>query len=104
MYVEEHHTIANLHGCALPMFEQHTDEVMFEMVSNFLTILCPNWNIHLLDLLCDGVQNMIRHVVGVVIRLQDLMHDDCSLFHIWCGTHQLDLVMEHIMNEVVKER
>jgi hypothetical protein len=42
VYVEEHHTIANLHGCALSMFEQHMGEVMFEMVSNFLTIFCPN--------------------------------------------------------------
>jgi hypothetical protein len=31
------------------------------------------------------------------------MHDDCFLFRIWCGLHQLNLVMEHIMNEVVKK-
>jgi hypothetical protein len=31
------------------------------------------------------------------------MHDDCPLIQIWCGTHQLNLVMEHIMNDVVKE-
>jgi hypothetical protein len=40
VYVEEHHNIANLHGCAL--FQWHMNEVMFEMVSNFLTILCLN--------------------------------------------------------------
>jgi hypothetical protein len=32
------------------------------------------------------------------------MHDDCPLIWIWCGARQLDLVMEHIMNDVVKER
>jgi hypothetical protein len=31
------------------------------------------------------------------------MHDDCPLIRIWCGAHQLNLVMEHIMNDVVKE-
>jgi len=47
---------------------------------------------------------MIGHVASVMTQLQDFMHDDYFFFHIWCGTHQPDLVMEHIMNEVVKEQ
>jgi hypothetical protein len=47
---------------------------------------------------------MTRHVVNVVTQLQDFMHDNCFFFRIWCGVHQLDLVMAHIMNEVVQER
>ncbi len=42
VYMEEHHTIANVHGCTLLMFQRHTGEVVFEMVFNFLTIFCPN--------------------------------------------------------------
>jgi hypothetical protein len=72
------------------------------MVSNFLIILCSSWKIHLLGLSSDEVRNMTKHVVGVMIRLQDSMHDDYALFRIWCRTHQFNLVMEHIMNEVVK--
>jgi hypothetical protein len=53
--MEEHHTIANLHGWVLPMFHWRTSEVMFKMVSNFLTIFCYNWKIHLLGLSFDGV-------------------------------------------------
>jgi hypothetical protein len=102
--MEKHHTIANLHGCALLLFQQHMDEVMFEMVYNFLTIFCPNWKIRPHGLSCDETRNMIEHVVGVVTQLQDSMHDNCSLFHIWCRTHQLGLVMEHIMNEMVKKQ
>jgi hypothetical protein len=64
--MEQHHTIANLHGCELPMFQQHTGEVMFEMVSNFLTILCHIWKICHLGLSSDGARNMIGHVVDVV--------------------------------------
>jgi len=101
--VEEHHTIPNLHGCALPMFQWHMSEVMFEMFSNFFIVLCLNWKICLFGLSFDEAQNMTRHVVGIVTQLQDSMHDDYSLFHILCGAHQLDLVMEHIMNEVVKK-
>jgi hypothetical protein len=32
------------------------------------------------------------------------MHSDYSLIRIWCGAHQLDLVMEDIMNNVIKEQ
>jgi hypothetical protein len=39
VYVEKHHIITNLHGCALPMFQQRTGEIMFEMVFNFLIVL-----------------------------------------------------------------
>jgi hypothetical protein len=79
-------------------------EVMLEMVSNFLTVFCPNWKICLLGLSSNEVQNMIGRAFSVVTRLQDSMHDNCFLFCIWCEVHQLDLVMEHIMNKVVKER
>jgi hypothetical protein len=47
---------------------------------------------------------MTGQVVGVVTRLDAAMHNDCSLIRIWCGAHQLDLVMEDIMNNVIKER
>jgi hypothetical protein len=42
---------------------------MFEMVFNFLTILCPNWKIHLLGLSFDETRNMTGRVAGVVIQL-----------------------------------
>jgi hypothetical protein len=54
-------------------------------------------------LVFDGACNMTGCVVGVVTWLDTAMHDDCPLTWIWCGAHQLDLVMEHIMNDVVKE-
>jgi hypothetical protein len=73
---------------------------MSTMVSKFLTVLCPDWTIHLLDLTSDGARNMTGRVAGVVTRLNVAMHNDYSLIRIWCGTHQLDLVMEDIMNNV----
>ncbi len=85
------------------MFQWHTGEVMFEMFSNFLIVFYPNWKICLFGLSSDEARNMTRCVVGIMTQLQDSMHDDYSLFHIWCKAHQLDLVMEHIMNVVVKE-
>ncbi len=84
------------------MFDRHTDEVMFNMVNKFLTMLCPNWRIRLIGLASDGARNMTSRVAGIVTRLDATMHDDCLLTRIWCGAHQLDLVMEHIMNDVKK--
>jgi hypothetical protein len=103
VYVEKHHTTANLHGRALLMFQLHTSEIMFKMVSNFLIVLCCDWKICPLGLSLNKTRNMTRRVVGVVTQLQDSMHDACSFFCIWCGAHQLDLVKEHIMNKVVKK-
>ena len=45
VFIPEFSNIVSLHGCALPMFDRHTGEVMFTMVSTFLNVLCPNWNI-----------------------------------------------------------
>jgi hypothetical protein len=66
VFIEEHNTIVNLHGCALPMFDRHTGKVMFDMVSKFLTVLYPDWTIRLIGLASDGTRNMISRVAGVV--------------------------------------
>jgi hypothetical protein len=47
---------------------------------------------------------MIGWVVGVVTRFDVAMHSDYFLIRIWCGAHQLDLVMEDIINNVIKEQ
>jgi hypothetical protein len=51
---------------ALVMFQWHTSEVMFKMVSNFLTLLCHNWKLCLLGLSSHKVRNMTERVVNVV--------------------------------------
>jgi hypothetical protein len=82
VFIEEDSTIVNLHGCALPMFDSHTGEVMFDMVNKFLTMLYPDWTIHLIGLASDGPRNMTGRIVGVVSRLDATMHDDCPLTQI----------------------
>jgi hypothetical protein len=98
------YNIVNLHAVALPMFNRHTDEVMFQMVVSFLDVLRPGWKVHLLGVSSDGARNMTGRVSGVVTRLNNAMHNECPLTRVWCGAHQLDLVMEHIMDTIVKER
>jgi hypothetical protein len=73
------------------------------MVVSFLDVLCPGWKVHLLGVSSDGTRNMTSRVSGVVTCLSNAMHE-CPLTRVWCGAHQLDLVMEHIMDTIVKER
>ena len=101
IYSNKHRIIFNLHGCALPMHDRHTGEVMFGMLSSFLCDLCPSWKISMLGVASDGARNMTGRAVGIVTRLQNYMHDGCRLLRVWCAAHQLVLVMEHIMANVV---
>ncbi len=45
VYSREHTTIFNFHGCAIPMHERHTGEVMCAMICKFLSVLCPHWQV-----------------------------------------------------------
>ncbi len=104
VFIPNYHSIINLHGCALPMFGRHTGDIMSTMVNKFLTVLYPDWTICLFGLTSNGACNMTGRVANVVTRLNVTMHSDCYLIRIWCGAHQLDLVMEDIMNNVIKEQ
>jgi hypothetical protein len=101
VYSQKHRCIFNFHGCAIPMHERHTGEVMWGMLCKFLSIFCPRWQISMLGVDSDVARNMTGRAAGVVTRLQNYMHEDCPLLQIWCGAHQLDLVMEHVMTNVV---
>ncbi|KAI2505241.1 hypothetical protein MHU86_9143 [Fragilaria crotonensis] len=103
LYSKKHRKIYNVHGCALPLHDRHTGEVMFNMLTKFLDVLCPNWKVSMLGVATDGARNMTGRAVGVVTRLQQAMHPKCPMLRIWCGAHQLDLVMEHVMKKVVNE-
>lgn len=105
LFVKEQETIVCLHGCSLPMVDRHTGEVMFDIVTKFLSVLCPELKIRLVGVASDGARNMTGRVAGVLVtRVASAMHESCPLTRIWCGAHQLDLVMEYIMNNVIKER
>jgi len=103
VFIPNYHSIVNLHGCVLPMFDHHTRDIMSTMVSKFLTVLYLDWTIHLLGLTSNKACNMTGRIASVVTCLNVVMHSDCSLIRIWCGAHQLDLVMEYIISNVIKE-
>eukprot|EP00126_Sphaerothecum_destruens_P012236 Sdes_comp20989_c0_seq2m19605 len=98
VFVKALGNMVNLHLCALPMFQRHTGQSMFELLDTILTVIQPNWKISLLSVASDGARNMTGRYAGVVTKIQNLMHPNCPLVRIWCGAHQLDLVIEAVMN------
>jgi hypothetical protein len=97
------YNIVNVLAAALPMFDWHTGEVMYKMVEAFLNVMCPVWTVCLLGISSDGARNMMGQVAGVVTCLSNAMHNKCPSIQMWCRAHQLDLIIEYIMNSIVKE-
>ena len=83
----------NVHAIAIPMFDRHTGENMFNLVSTFFDVVCSDWRAKLIGVSSDGATVMTGHLQGVVTRLEQ--QAEYKLYRTWCGLHQLDLVMHH---------
>jgi len=46
--------ILNIHAIAIPMFERHTGENMFNLITTFFDIICPTWRTKLIGIGSDG--------------------------------------------------
>ena len=82
----------NLHLVALPMYESHTGENMFLLISKFMDGLSPNWKNKLISVASDGASSMHGRVQGVLTRLDEVCLK--GFYRIWCGSHQLELVVK----------
>jgi hypothetical protein len=88
----------NIHAIAIPMFETHTGENMYLLITRFLDIVCPQWRTQLLGLGSDGASAMTGHLQGVVTRIASQSNN--KIYRVWCGLHQLDLVLKHAYTEL----
>jgi hypothetical protein len=88
----------NLHAIAIPMFEEHSGENMFLLVCRFFDVICPQWRTQLIGIGSDGASAMTGRMQGVVTRLvKECNH---KVYRVWCGLHQLDLVLKHAYKEL----
>jgi len=83
----------NVHALAIPMFEQHTSKNMSNLVARFLDIVCSDWRAKLIGVSTDGASAMTGPVKGVATRIEK--EAKYKIYRIWCGLHQLDLVMKY---------
>jgi hypothetical protein len=95
----------NFHLVAIPMYETHTGENMFNLVVRILDVVCPRWRMQLIGVGSDGANAMTGQFQGIVTRLQK-ESANTKFYRVWCGLHQLDLVLKHAYadlweNEVV---
>lgn len=94
--------LQNLHIMAIPMRERHTGEYQYDLVVEVMDVLAPNWRHQLIGVSTDGASAMTGCVQGTTTRLSHECHS--SIFRIWCGAHQLDLVVKKAFNELLDDK
>ena len=90
--------LCNVHLVALPMYESHTGENTFLLITKFLDALCENWRKKLISVSTDGASNIHGRHKGAVTRLDQICLD--RFYRMWCGAHQLDLVVQAIFKQM----
>ena len=93
--------IENCHLLAPPMTDRHTGEEMFRMIEKVLDVIRPGWKDSLLGVATDGARNMTGRYVGVVTLLDNATGP--GFIRVWCGAHQLDLIMADVFDKQLKE-
>ena len=89
----------NIHALTIPMFERHTGELMLKLITDFFDVVCPLWRAKLVSVSTDGASSMTGSSQGVVTRLEKKAQH--KMYRVWCGIHQLDLVMKHAYRDVM---
>lgn len=94
-------TLFNVHLLAIPMFESHTGLNMFNVVKKAMDALCPEWEKKIIGYTSDGASNMTGSVQGLGTRIGAVAGD--GFYRVWCAAHQLDLVIQDVLNSMYKE-
>jgi hypothetical protein len=96
--IQRNRQLYNLHVLAIPMFQNHTGEYMYQLITKVLDILCPKWRLKLIGIGSDGASVMTGGYQGTVTRLEREI--PYPVYRTWCGLHQLDLVMKKRYKQV----
>src|SRR2546423_2409275 len=81
------------------MYETHTGENMFHLVVRVLDIVCPHWRTQLIGVGSDDASSMTGQFQGVVTHLAN-ESANTKFYRVWCGLHQLDLVLKHAYTDL----
>ncbi|KAH6577372.1 hypothetical protein BASA60_004062 [Batrachochytrium salamandrivorans] len=93
--------ICNYHLIALPMFERHTGANMSDLIVKFFDALFPDWKSAIVGLSTDGDRSMTGRIRGTVTRIEQMLLP--GAVRVWCGLHQLDLVMQAVFEAAFDE-
>ena len=84
----------NLHLIAIPFECSHTGDNMFNGVKQVLDALCSDWRDRLIGITTDGAMNMVGKFRGLATNLQHSVTNKSDFYRVWCGAHQLYLVVK----------
>ena len=87
---------------AIPMRERHTGEYQYDLIVETMDVLAPKWRDQLISVSTDGASAMTGCVQGTRTRLSRECNGE--IFRIWCGAHQLDLVVKKAFNQLLNEK
>ena len=85
-------TIHNFHLVAVPLFICQSGKQIYLHAMRMLDILFPEWKSIMLSITTDGEKKITGHIQGVSTRFEQAVLPGYS--RIWCGLHQLDLVLQ----------
>jgi hypothetical protein len=71
---------------------------MFNAMADVLDMLCENWR-EVLDVTTDGDRSMTGQVRVAASRIERETPDG-TICRVWCGLHQLDSIMQRLLNEI----
>ncbi|CAI5741065.1 unnamed protein product [Hyaloperonospora brassicae] len=83
-----HGRLLNLHLVALPMFDRHTAENMFNMIAKLMDALFPNWRDNLIGVSSDGENTMTGRHRDLVTRLVSAA--EYNVLRVWRQVPQKD--------------
>jgi hypothetical protein len=96
IYICVNGILSNLHLVAIPMFERHTAENIFNLIVRFLDALngaTMIWRGKFMSVSTDGENRMIGCHRGVVTRLEQAA--EFPVLRIWCVPHQIDIIVKN---------
>uniref|UniRef100_M4BSY7 Uncharacterized protein n=1 Tax=Hyaloperonospora arabidopsidis (strain Emoy2) TaxID=559515 RepID=M4BSY7_HYAAE len=85
--------LVNLHLVAIPMFDMHTSQIIFDTVCKFMDALYGSWRGKLLCVASNGENAITGRHAGLVTRFCAAVEH--PVLRIWCAPHQIDLEMKH---------
>ncbi|ETP33409.1 hypothetical protein F442_18063 [Phytophthora nicotianae P10297] len=92
----------NFHLMAVPLYDRHNAKNLFNSLQTFLTAILPTWSGLLVGVSTDGENTMTGRIKGLATRIAAATTGQ-KIIRVWCGLHQLDLVMKACFETALDE-
>ncbi|RHY88241.1 hypothetical protein DYB26_011715 [Aphanomyces astaci] len=93
-----HGHLLNLHLVAIPKFDRHTAENMFNMIVKLLDALFPKWRAKLIGVSSDGENTMTGRHRSLITRLVAAV--EYNAMRVWCAPHQINIIAKESADRI----